>query len=340
MEKFLEQPCTTISDHYINCHDLPPVLPQPPPPPPSNNSPSLFLIVMFGGLALSFSFVCYLTLSTIYRRRQINNDHIDATHDDFINEGLGPIIHNPIWLINTTGLDQSQIESICVFKYKKEEGLNSDCSVCLSEFEDDESLKLLPKCSHAFHVSCIDTWLRSHKNCPLCRALVFKNDHETVETNLIEANTSEGTQGFDSENIDHDHDHDHVVEVENNEKVVTKSTSSGARVQSDFADGHHVRKLELVALRRAVSMGEPLSSVVYDQFAVNVGHERHSSSSSSRLVESKMARNKSKSGHKSSMNIHRVMKSSSLRKSLRKASYSFTKRSRSSNGKSSANRSY
>uniref|UniRef100_A0A0E0IRR0 RING-type E3 ubiquitin transferase n=1 Tax=Oryza nivara TaxID=4536 RepID=A0A0E0IRR0_ORYNI len=45
----------------------------------------------------------------------------------------------------------------------------TDCSVCLGEFRDGESLRLLPKCSHAFHVPCIDTWLRSHSNCPLCR---------------------------------------------------------------------------------------------------------------------------------------------------------------------------
>lgn len=46
------------------------------------------------------------------------------------------------------------------------------CTVCLGEFHDGELLRLLPKCGHAFHVSCIDTWLRAHANCPLCRAVV------------------------------------------------------------------------------------------------------------------------------------------------------------------------
>ncbi|MCL7023502.1 hypothetical protein MKW94_013670 [Papaver nudicaule] len=44
-----------------------------------------------------------------------------------------------------------------------------DCAVCLCEFEDDDKLRLLPKCSHAFHLECIDTWLLSHSTCPLCR---------------------------------------------------------------------------------------------------------------------------------------------------------------------------
>ncbi|CAL1395531.1 unnamed protein product [Linum trigynum] len=54
--------------------------------------------------------------------------------------------------------------------------LTFNCSVCLSEFEEGESLRLLPKCSHAFHIPCIDTWLRSHKNCPLCRAPIVAAD--------------------------------------------------------------------------------------------------------------------------------------------------------------------
>ncbi|XP_030535677.1 RING-H2 finger protein ATL13 isoform X2 [Rhodamnia argentea] len=41
--------------------------------------------------------------------------------------------------------------------------------VCLCEFGPEDKLRLLPKCSHAFHMECIDTWLLSHSTCPLCR---------------------------------------------------------------------------------------------------------------------------------------------------------------------------
>nr|CAD1826308.1 unnamed protein product [Ananas comosus var. bracteatus] len=44
-----------------------------------------------------------------------------------------------------------------------------ECAVCLSEFEDDETLRLLPKCSHVFHPDCIDAWLAAHVTCPVCR---------------------------------------------------------------------------------------------------------------------------------------------------------------------------
>ncbi|CAA6658863.1 unnamed protein product [Spirodela intermedia] len=41
-----------------------------------------------------------------------------------------------------------------------------ECAVCLSEFEDDDTLRLLPKCDHVFHPDCIDLWLASHTTCP------------------------------------------------------------------------------------------------------------------------------------------------------------------------------
>ncbi|XP_020258629.1 RING-H2 finger protein ATL52-like [Asparagus officinalis] len=78
------------------------------------------------------------------------------------------------WYIRTVGLDDAVIKSIAAFVYKSGDGLvdGGDCSVCLGEFSDGEVVKLLPKCSHAFHQPCVDTWLRSHVNCPLCRAPV------------------------------------------------------------------------------------------------------------------------------------------------------------------------
>ena len=44
-----------------------------------------------------------------------------------------------------------------------------ECAVCLSEFEGDEELRLLPPCSHAFHTDCIGEWLAGHVTCPVCR---------------------------------------------------------------------------------------------------------------------------------------------------------------------------
>ncbi|GFQ01020.1 RING-H2 finger protein atl57 [Phtheirospermum japonicum] len=41
-----------------------------------------------------------------------------------------------------------------------------DCPICLSEFEERETVKLIPYCGHVFHAWCIDTWLSSHVDLP------------------------------------------------------------------------------------------------------------------------------------------------------------------------------
>uniref|UniRef100_A0A0E0CV87 RING-type E3 ubiquitin transferase n=1 Tax=Oryza meridionalis TaxID=40149 RepID=A0A0E0CV87_9ORYZ len=46
----------------------------------------------------------------------------------------------------------------------------SECAVCLSEFVERERVRLLPNCSHAFHIDCIDTWLQGNARCPFCRS--------------------------------------------------------------------------------------------------------------------------------------------------------------------------
>lgn len=73
------------------------------------------------------------------------------------------------------GLEQEVIDTFPTFLYSTVKGLkigegSLECAVCLIEFEDDQTLRLIPKCSHVFHPDCIDAWLTSHVTCPVCRA--------------------------------------------------------------------------------------------------------------------------------------------------------------------------
>ncbi|KAL8104978.1 RING-H2 finger protein ATL16-like [Apium graveolens] len=78
------------------------------------------------------------------------------------------------------GLDESVIRSIPIFKFKQvdkedpERG-NSfvECAVCLNEFHEQEKLRMIPNCSHLFHIDCIDVWLQNNANCPLCRTSIL-----------------------------------------------------------------------------------------------------------------------------------------------------------------------
>ncbi|KAL0708620.1 hypothetical protein Bca4012_075046 [Brassica carinata] len=73
------------------------------------------------------------------------------------------------------GLDVSVVESFPTFVYSevKTQKLGKgelECAICLNEFEDDEALRLVPKCDHVFHPQCIGAWLEAHVTCPVCRA--------------------------------------------------------------------------------------------------------------------------------------------------------------------------
>lgn len=48
----------------------------------------------------------------------------------------------------------------------------ADCAICLSEISTAETFRVLPTCHHGFHAECIESWLRFHSTCPLCRANV------------------------------------------------------------------------------------------------------------------------------------------------------------------------
>lgn len=99
-----------------------------------------------------------------------------------------------LFRLHDSGLDQSLIETLPIFYYKdiimggffKEP---FDCAVCLCEFSDTDVLRLLPLCSHAFHIHCIDTWLLSNSTCPLCRSLIIGSE-EVVLGKIENQNTS------------------------------------------------------------------------------------------------------------------------------------------------------
>ncbi|KAI8566035.1 hypothetical protein RHMOL_Rhmol02G0007900 [Rhododendron molle] len=71
------------------------------------------------------------------------------------------------------GLDAALLGSLPVFLYSaKTHPHVVECAVCLSEFEENEKVRVLPKCNHGFHLDCIDMWFHSHSTCPLCRSPV------------------------------------------------------------------------------------------------------------------------------------------------------------------------
>ncbi|XP_062084697.1 E3 ubiquitin-protein ligase ATL31-like [Humulus lupulus] len=83
------------------------------------------------------------------------------------------------------GIDAAVLETFPTLEYSVVKGLKIgkgalECAVCLCEFEDDETLRIIPKCDHVFHPECIDAWLESHTTCPVCRANLVPGPDESL----------------------------------------------------------------------------------------------------------------------------------------------------------------
>ncbi|CAJ1975768.1 unnamed protein product [Sphenostylis stenocarpa] len=159
------------------------------PPPPSSSSaknntmPMLYYgLVVVGTAAIVLAIYNLVLLRRSHARSQpsgsgTNRSGTTTTTTEAVSE-------------ITRNLDNHQRHLLSSFKYKKEvvakeeeeeeeekekeeEGFDDfECPVCLSVYEEGEEVRKLPQCKHYFHVVCIDMWLYSHFDCPICRTPV------------------------------------------------------------------------------------------------------------------------------------------------------------------------
>ncbi|KAJ8622828.1 hypothetical protein MRB53_031357 [Persea americana] len=96
----------------------------------------------------------------------------------------------------TVGVDQEVLNCIPIQAYTHRQralhGMDQcECTVCLGELEEGDLVRILPHCHHVFHLQCIDEWLISHSNCPLCRSLIvaptLQESPVTIDSNEQDA---------------------------------------------------------------------------------------------------------------------------------------------------------
>ncbi|KAL1084298.1 hypothetical protein V6Z11_D09G255100 [Gossypium hirsutum] len=116
------------------------------------------------------------------------------------------------------GLDESVIRKIPIFQFKNE-GESCECAVCLNEFNQDEKLRIIPNCSHVFHIDCIDAWLQNNANCPLCRtSICISNDRFQLDPIIALSSTSRDPNPYNEAVISGDEDFV-VIEITNNNQT-------------------------------------------------------------------------------------------------------------------------
>ncbi|WCJ21682.1 RING/U-box superfamily protein [Euphorbia peplus] len=140
-------------------------------------SPAILFIIVIIAVIFFVSGVLHLLVRYVMKHRsssvsESNNTYPEMSGSDAFQRQLQQLFH-----LHDSGLDQAFIDALPVFLYKEISGPGLkepfDCPVCLCEFTEKDKLRLLPACSHAFHIDCIDTWLLSNSTCPLCRGTLY-----------------------------------------------------------------------------------------------------------------------------------------------------------------------
>ncbi|XP_071731236.1 NEP1-interacting protein-like 1 [Rutidosis leptorrhynchoides] len=83
-------------------------------------------------------------------------------------------LHSIFDIGGSKGLPENLVEKLPKIKITNDNNVDDSgdrvsCSVCLQDFQLEESVRSLPHCHHMFHLPCIDKWLVRHASCPLCR---------------------------------------------------------------------------------------------------------------------------------------------------------------------------
>nr|XP_043633626.1 RING-H2 finger protein ATL70-like [Erigeron canadensis] len=147
--------------------------PQYPIPAPKGSRDYLYVVGFFGLVVLLLA----LTYFSYKCKRSSSSPTIS----------FGPPIYREAasnrHLLRTTsrGLDDDILVTFPTFLYSDEStvrdennndannGSAGDCSICLVNYKREDVVRKLPECGHLFHVRCVDTWLKAHPTCPVCR---------------------------------------------------------------------------------------------------------------------------------------------------------------------------
>lgn len=189
-------------NHVLTCQLLLLLLPLPPPPAaaqetgagtiPISSEPEVSKNMAIAFVALISGFFI-LGIISIYTRRCRERRFRGAGIGIGSGGGGGGVPWRP-----SRGLDPAFIATFPTFVYSTVKGLkigksSLECAVCLNEFENSDSLRLIPNCSHVFHSACVDAWLVSHSTCPVCRANLCPKPGE-VTLSIVNFDPSTGSE--------------------------------------------------------------------------------------------------------------------------------------------------
>ncbi|XP_039048010.1 RING-H2 finger protein ATL80-like [Hibiscus syriacus] len=145
------------------------------------SGPGTDLITTVIGFGMSATFIVFVCTRMICRRiRASRTRHlmfqaqssVDIEQPEPQMRGLEPVVIAAMPTVKFTREAFSSME-------------DAQCCICLGEYEEKEVLRMLPKCGHDFHLTCIDVWLKKQSSCPICRLPL----HDPPEFNTAQSDT-------------------------------------------------------------------------------------------------------------------------------------------------------
>ncbi|VYS62172.1 unnamed protein product [Arabidopsis thaliana] len=184
--------------------------------------------------------VILIVLLVLYIMRRNSNTNVDWSSLG----GFVPTNNN----LSTAelGLSKDIREMLPIVIYKESFTVNdTQCSVCLGDYQAEEKLQQMPSCGHTFHMECIDLWLTSHTTCPLCRLSLIPKpsedlSHQSIEivSSIENTNGGEASTQPDSQSATEAIIHNDDVEEGNRDSIeVVKESEENDRNSVGTSDG-------------------------------------------------------------------------------------------------------
>jgi Ring finger domain len=108
---------------------------------------------------------------------------------DFIVQRLNRDITIQYYFISR--LTDAEISELPITRYQRKLSCGtSECTICITELEDGDMVRTLPKCNHVFHRDCIDRWLYISGTCPICRTAVSAGESSINSSSLPSSGTT------------------------------------------------------------------------------------------------------------------------------------------------------
>lgn len=125
----------------------------------------LFLLAICSAVILLLALVFFL----IYLGQKWHQTHYTSSS----NASSLPQTTAILMTQQSLGLGEEAIDNLPVSVHRSFDiGSTNDaaeCCICLSLFENEDRIKVLPGCQHTYHSDCVDLWLGTQSSCPLCR---------------------------------------------------------------------------------------------------------------------------------------------------------------------------